>query len=537
VLRRHYALLAVFLVSGLSTWAGTAGASADPPEPGFDPGLDDAPKLVPGSVLALVEGSELAAADAPAASASGPDWPQVIDARLAALARSERALAQPARARDRRLDARIAAILRGLEREARASVEVRDLDSGAILVSHAGERALNPASNQKLITAIAAVELLGPDYRFTTTVARVGDRLIVRGEGDPDLHLADLHRLAAQVIAAGAHEGVTAIVVDDRAFDGQQLGPGFRSDGPGDSYVAPSGALAIEFGTVQVTVRPGPWRGPAQLSVEPDGAAIELINRASTGIGELQVSTRRGDAGETIVEVDGSIAAGHAPITVRRRVGDPGLLAASAFAELLAVQLGAPALPVARVELGPDRAEPSEVIAVHRSAPLLAVLASALRYSNNFTAEQVLRTLAWRATGEPGSWADGVAVLERFAAAVSPAASEQRFVNGSGLSHEGRLSPRFLGDVLGLVARRGSPAEVLLASFAAAGGEGTLHYRLAPAGARVLAKTGTYAGASSLSGVVTRADGRRLGFSILINGGELDRNRAAQDRIVAALLR
>ncbi len=520
VLRRHSALLAAFLLSGLSTWAGSAGASEAPEAPE----LGEPRILAPDSVAALLAEPDEALAEV--------DWPARIDERLQALERERRAT--PASARDRRLEARVHAALATLDPGTRVGVEIRDLEREAVLVSVGAERPLNPASNQKLITAIAAVELLGPDYRFETTVSRAGDRLILRGEGDPDLHLADLHWLAAKVVAAGALEGVTQIVIDDRAFDSRTLGPGFRSDGPGDSYIAPSGALALDYATVEVTVLPGRYGQAAEVQIEPSGAAIELRNHASTGAGSLSVTTHTGEHGQTIVEVEGSIPGGHAPITVRRRVGDPGLLAASVFAELLAAQTDTAPLPVVHGPI-PGSAEP---IARHESGPLLAVLASALRYSNNFTAEQVLRTLAWRASGRAGSWADGVATLERFAAAVSPElAAEQTFVNGSGLSRDGRSSPHFVNDVIALVDRPGSPAQALLASFAKAGGEGTLHHRLPIAGARVLAKTGTYAGASSLSGVVTDDDGQRIGFSILFNGGVLERNRAAQDRIVAALLR
>jgi serine-type D-Ala-D-Ala carboxypeptidase/endopeptidase (penicillin-binding protein 4) len=516
---RHSALLAVFLLSGLSTWAGIAGASAAPES------LSTVESIViaPSSVANLFEQPS---------SIVELDWSARIDARLEALASEARPIL--ASAKDQRLDAQVRAALRGVEASARIAVEVRDLERASVLVSVGADRPLNPASNQKLVTAIAAVELLGADYRFTTSVLRAGDRLILRGEGDPDLHVADLHRLAAEVVARGQLDGVTRIVIDDQAFDELGFGPGFRDDGPGESYIAPSGALAIEFATVEITVRPGRSTRAAEVSVEPAGAAIELHNRATTGAGSPTVTTRAGADGQTIIEVEGSIPGGHAPIRIRRRVADPGLLAASVFAELLAAQTGQVPLPVVREPL-PYEAEP---IAVHQSAPLSAVLASALRYSNNFTAEQVLRTLAWRSTGRPGSWDDGVAILERFAAAISPSeASSQVFANGSGLSREGRLSPRFVNDVVALVDRPSSDAQVLLSSFAKAGGEGTLRGRLPVAGARLLAKTGTYAGASTLSGVVTDRRGRRLGFSILINGGELERNRAAQDRVVAALLR
>ncbi|WP_181233029.1 D-alanyl-D-alanine carboxypeptidase/D-alanyl-D-alanine endopeptidase [Enhygromyxa salina] len=522
MLRRYSPLFAVFLLSGLLTRAGFAGAArpdeADPvqPEPTAAP--------IPHSVATLL------ATDIPADAPQSRSWPALINARLQALVPIQR---HTAAATERSLRLRVEAALSGVD--GRVAVEIRDLERGEVLLARDADRALNPASNQKLITAIAAVELLGADYRFETKVLREGDALILRGEGDPDLHVRDLHRLAARVASEIELGGIRRLIIDDSVFDGRTLGPGFRSDGPGESYIAPSGALALDYGTVEITTSPGAYLRPAQIHLEPSGAAIELIADTRTEAGSLEVTTRPGADGRTIVEVVGAIPGGHAPISVRRRVADPGLVAGHNFAELLAAHSGGEPLPVARGRASADAA----LIATHQSATLITVSSSALRYSNNFTAEQILRTLAWRATGEPGTWAAGVELLDRFAARVSPTrADAQRFVNGSGLSHDGRLSPSFLVDVLSLAQRPGSPANALLASFAKAGGEGTLHGRTPHAGARVLAKTGTYAGASSLSGIVrASSDGRNLGFSVLVNGGELDRSRAAQDQVVAALLR
>lgn len=522
MLRRYSPLFAVFLLSGLLTQAGFAGAAKpDEAKP------DEAEPLlapVPASVSALLEATVLDG------GASETSWSARVEARLEALVAVERSAGETA---ERSLRARVDAALSQLD--GRVAVEIRDLERGEVVLSRDAERPLNPASNQKLITAIAAVELLGADYRFETKVLREGDALIVRGEGDPDLHVRDLHRLAARVASEVDLDGIRRVIVDDTVFDARTLGPGFRSDGPGDSYIAPSGALALDYGTVEITTSPGAYRRPAQVHIQPAGAAIELHADTRTEAGSLQVSTRPGPDGRTIVAVSGAIPGGHAPISVRRRVADPGLLAGSNFALLLAAHTGGPPLPVTR-----GRASASaELLATHESATLVTVLTSALRYSNNFTAEQVLRTLAWRATGEPGSWAAGVELLGRFAARVSPTrADAQRFVNGSGLSHDGRLSPSFVVDVLSLAQRPGSSAQALLASFAKAGGEGTLHGRLPHAGARVLAKTGTYAGASSLSGIVRSPTGERsFGFSVLVNGEQLDQSRAAQDLVVAALLR
>jgi D-alanyl-D-alanine carboxypeptidase/D-alanyl-D-alanine-endopeptidase (penicillin-binding protein 4) len=537
-MRRYSPLFAAFLLSGLLSRAGFAGASTTA---AAEPDQASGRVPLPTSVLALLDVD-----DAPPTLA--PSWSKRIDDRLAGLTAVSRTSDSSF---DLRLRTRIEAALAPLAERARVAIEVRDLDTGAVLLAHDPERALNPASNQKLITAIAAVELLGPDYRFETTVWRDGDALVLRGEGDPDLHVGDLHRLAAELASRPERlDGVRRIVIDDGAFDQELLGPGFRSDGIGESYIAPSGALALDYATVEVTVAPGSYGGPAQIHVEPSGAAIEIHDRTHTGVASLagrapgsgrgrgtreslRITTRAGEHGQTIVEVEGAIAGGHAPISIRRRVADPGLVAGGCFAQLLASATGHAALPVARGQTSST----AELLARHESAPLLAVLGSALRYSNNFTAEQVLRTLAWRATGQPGSWAAGVALLERFATAVSPErVAPQRFVNGSGLSLDGRLTPSFIVDVLALSGRPSSPSQMLLASFAQAGGEGTLRNRLPHAGAHVLAKTGTYAGASTLSGVI-HDDRRRLGFSILINGAPLERSRSAQDQVVAALLR
>jgi len=422
---------------------------------------------------------------------------------------------------------------------------LRDLDSAQRLVAVQPERPLNPASNQKLITAIAAVELLGADYRFETSVSRSGDALILRGSGDPDLHTAQLHALASAILAEpGALDGVRRLIIDDTAFSPRRLGPGFQSDGPGLSYMAPSGALAIDFATVTVTLRPVPGQRAAAVSVSPPGAAFEVHNHALTRAGARGipgVRTRAGEHGATIIEIQGTLAPGRAPVVVRRRVSDPGMVAGAAFAAIL-TELGGPHLPVSRRPRPDSRGwapTDARLLATHRSRPLVDVLRSALRYSNNFTAEQVLRTLAWRASGEAGSWEAGVAVLERFALALSPTrAEDQRFVNGSGLSRKGRISAAFLLDALGLAQRPGSPSQALLASFAEAGGEGTLRSRLAFAGPRVLAKTGTYAGASTLTGLVyDRAGIRAVGFSILVNGADLQASHTAQDTVVTALLR
>jgi D-alanyl-D-alanine carboxypeptidase/D-alanyl-D-alanine-endopeptidase (penicillin-binding protein 4) len=218
------------------------------------------------------------------------------------------------------------------------------------------------------------------------------------------------------------------------------------------------------------------------------------------------------DDGRTLVRIDGSLAAGHAPVRIRRRIHDPGLFTGGAFARVLAELGNGPLLPVTRGELP----ETAHTVMVHRSLPLTDALASALKYSNNFCTEQVLRTLGWRATGSPGSWENGTETVARFWQATAQEPADLHFVNGSGLSRSGRATPRALVDLLARTEDDASPAAGLHSSLARAGGEGTLRLRLPRAHGRVRAKTGTLAGVSALSGIVLDGLDRELVFSILV---------------------
>lgn len=425
---------------------------------------------------------------------------------------------------------RLEAVANGARRDVRVAVHVRDLASGRTAFDLDGSRSLNPASNQKLLTSIAAVELLGEDYQFETRLAREGNTLYLIGGGDPTLKLDDLYTMAA--VARGRLDGVERIVADDSAFTDRRFGPGYDPDGPGVAYMAPSGALSLTFNTVQVVVRPGEYNGPVEVEIQPESTHVVVESEATTGGGaRLEVDTeQRGD--QTVVKISGSLAGGHAPVRLRRRIYEPGLFTAGALAQILAdIDDSAPL----SVEQG-TTPESARTVATHRSAALPRALEAALKYSNNFCTEQTLRTLGWRATGQAGSWENGTAVIQRFWNALG-SDQDVDFVNGSGLSRNGRATPRALVDLLALTKDSIRPSATLHSAMAGAGGEGTLRLRMAQAEGRIRAKTGTMNGVSALSGIVASEDGERmLGFSILVNGGDAATSRSLQDRMVLAML-
>lgn len=561
--RRHPAT--ALLVLALATFVGTGGSAeaeatprvtstiAEPTLEALDreptPAGDQGQRAATASVEATLVGSAggaFAGSGTPWATddedTGTEPWTARIEDRLTAL--REAAGAHAARRPDRasasaalleRLSALAAGLHGAADLEVGLGIAVRDLDTGAPVFEHEAERRLNPASNHKLLTAVAALELLGDDYRFETRVLRAGDALVLRGEGDPSLRTEDLERLAAEVAAAIDLGEIRRVIVDDTAFTARRFGPGYHAGGPGPSYMAPSGALSVQWNTVEVRVR-GAGSGHAlPVEISPASEHVEIRSTATGGRGSVRVqSWVEGD--RTVITVDGKLRAG-ARYTKRRRVGDPGRFAGSAFAAMLARRgaAGPDGSPLP-VELGPTPAEATPV-ATHTSAPLPQVLDSALSWSNNFASEQILRTLGWRMSGEPGDWDNGRRALERYWQAAGLSHHALEFENASGLSSSTRISAAALADLLAFAAREGSPSAALWSALPVAGREGTLRGRLRRSGGRVRAKTGTLHDASALSGMVRARGGRRLGFSILVNGPvSPDRSRRLQDAVVMALV-
>lgn len=534
MLRSHRAtvLLALAALLGTETPAaaesGPLNEAIEPVGPALTPASLPAPLPAPPSPTTPATLSGVDAPDPPAADA----WVQRIEARLLAVEQQAHARAAdrlPA-APDPALVQRLESLAASLPRAAAVGIAVHELSTGTPVFEWEEHRALNPASNHKLLTAAAALELLGSDYRFETRVLRAGDTLVLVGEGDPTLQVADLRQLAEQVAEHVDLTQIRRLLVDDTAFSGRRLGPGYTTGGPGVSYMAPSGALSLQWNTVEIWVRGAAAGQPVGISVSPPCGHVTVRSSATGGRGSLTVQTRA-EGEHTVVHVQGRLLPG-GRVHERRRVGDPGRFTGSTFATLLR-EHGADALSV---ELGPTP-EAARPLVTHRSAPLPQVLQTTLSYSNNFASEQLLRTLGWRMTGEPGDWTNGRLALRRYWAAAGLPLRELWFENASGLSSRGRVTASALADLLAFATREGSDAASLAEVLPNAGREGTMRGRLARASGRVRAKTGTLDGASALTGVAQTRGGERLGFSILVGGSvSAHRSRRFQDQVVMALV-
>jgi len=464
-----------------------------------------------------------------AAAGPGTAAPET-DAEAAPLAaRLEAALAHPA--------------LQG----SRVGALVVRAEDGATLFARAPDRALTPASNLKILTALAALETFGPTHRFATRV--LADRppdaegavgvLYLEGGGDPALTSEQWWRLAADLHRGGLRRVAEALVLDDGALDGQRWHGGWGQVGS-RAYHAPVGGLAANYGAFAVEVGPGRAPGaPARVTLDPPAPYLRVAARARTGAPgsatRLAVDRTATGGGFERIAVTGTIAADAEPHTYWRSVADPTLYA-GAVARMQLEAVGIRVEGPTRVGRAPEDA--GELLAFEGHS-LGRVVALFVKYSNNAVAETLFKQLGRTSSGAPGSWDSGREAVLASLRRLGIATPGLRIVDGSGLARANRVAPRTLVEALRRARASFAFGPELVAALPIAARDGTLEKRAGAAADAVRAKTGLLDRVTGLSGLARHPEQGILVFSVLVNGYRASDEAAmtAVDGFAAALTR
>jgi D-alanyl-D-alanine carboxypeptidase/D-alanyl-D-alanine-endopeptidase (penicillin-binding protein 4) len=429
-------------------------------------------------------------------------------------------------------------------------VLVVDSDTGRPLFERNADLLFIPGSNQKLPVSVAALGLLGPDFRWETTLysralptgGTIPGDLYLAGRGDPTLgppfHASTrdaLGALADSLVGEGARRVEGRLVVDVAAWDSTTVPDSWMVEDLPVTAGATGGAFSVGQGEIEVTVE-GAARagGPAMIAWEPGELRPSFV--------QAEVSTVPVDEAEEVSArflpesrkwlIEGAVGPGET-IRLNLPARDPVGVAAMALARVfedrgVSLELGVAVMWDAdeAVENGcalgnvPSCAGMLRVTGL-ASPPLSEVVAEVLGPSQNWTAEQLVRTLGAE-RGERGSWAEGFSVMESYlteATGLGP--DEWHFEDGSGLSNHNLISPRALAAML-VHARRQPWGPVFRNALAEPGEEGsTLESRLFDLEGRLFAKTGSLRHVNSLSGYLTLDSGDEIAFSLLSNGADL----------------
>lgn len=432
--------------------------------------------------------------------------------------------------------------------DATVGIRVLDLQTGKVLYERGADTPLNPASNAKLLTTASALAILGPEHRYSTRVytrddawegSTIKGELYIKGSGDPDLVTGDLYELAGRLRAAGITKLTGGVTVDSTAFDRDELPPGFDQKTEMASYRAPSGATAVNFNTFVIRARPGDNVGDAVVAnVQPSLSYLDLEVDAKTSEGHrrrlwTEVEHRK-DRVRLVLHGSTGVASGAQ--SFRYPVGDPSRYAGEVFT--MALQDAGIRVSRKTPKIGSVPGS-ADLIEAHRSRPLSVLIRSVNKFSNNFMAEQILKTLDDHA---PATFAGALQRVRTHVGKQVGDAEGLQLGNGSGLYDNNRVTPAQMTALLAAVYKDFRIRPDFLASLAVMGTDGTTRSRLeeTPSAGWIRVKTGTLDGVSALSGYVGAMGRKPVVFSILMNdlpSGGTSKAREVQNTIADLIAR
>jgi len=415
---------------------------------------------------------------------------------------------------------------------ASTSVTIRKATTGEIVYQKNGNKGITPASSLKILTASAALETLGVNYRFSTdmltngTVSKgtLSGNLYLRGKGDPTLLKKDFDHFASMLVKKGVKRISGNIVGDDTWYDADRLSAGIAKDDESYYYAAQISALNLspntdyDTGSVIVEAKPSTKGRAAKITLTPATGVVRVINQSKT--------VPKGNSNTLKIKreyrTNKIIITGNAPIgSVGKKewitVPNPTAYALDVFKKSLTSK-GITFASNSKVVSG-KTPKNARVLVTKKSMPLKDLIIPFMKLSNNSHAEVLAKEMGKVKYGN-GSWNSGLKVMKEYANSVGLDVKQWIFEDASGMSHSNKVTSGQMTELLHHV-RKEPWYGVFVSGLPVAGRAerfvgGSLRKRMktAPARGNVMAKTGSLDNVSALAGYVRTRDGELLVFSV-----------------------
>lgn len=360
--------------------------------------------------------------------------------------------------------------------------QVVNLETGEVLYDRGSDTPARTASVLKLLTAAAALETLGPDYRVTTRVyvdASNPSVIYIVGAGDVTLSRTGI---GVSTVYRSAPKLADLVNQVEKNLPGQEI----------SRIVLDSSLYGL-----------------------PQGEYQDVWDRRGLSDGYMSYVSA--------LQVDGD--RDNPTILSSARSTDPVGRAGEWFQQAL----GAPAA-AAELSRGIAPADAIEIASV-KSAPMSVWIDYMLRVSDNTLAEAMARLVSLD-VGLDGSFKSLTAAFQRALRDTGLDLSEIKVEDGSGLSRYNQVSPKTINELLQLVSGGYGDFELIDAGMPVSGTPGSLSARFTEAVGKVVAKTGWIRTGYSLAGFLYPEDGSKLGFTIYNLGDVRLVNRDAMDQMV-----
>lgn len=408
------------------------------------------------------------------------------------------------------------------------SLYVREIGKQEPALAVNPETPFNPASVIKIVPTLAALELLGPAYRWKTEVYTLGSikdgvlqgDILFKGYGDPYLVTEEFRKILEELRRRGIREITGDLLIDHSYFQVPYTAPGAFDNKPFRSYNVLPNAFLVNFKAVRFHFYPAPDGRNVMVHPEPELAGLKIDNRL-----RLRKRYCGGFQRGVAVTVPDSKTADHVIFSGRFPTGcshyilSRSLLTHETYAygafKSIWRQLGGTIDGQVRTSAAPATDKP---FLVHHSRPLSDIIRLINKFSNNVMTRQLLLTLGAELDEPPGTAGRGIRVIDGYLTGLGLDTRTLNIDNGAGLSRDARASAKLLADILAHAWTIPYRPE-FISSLSITGVDGTAKYRLRHKAASGYAhvKTGTIDDVSAVAGYVHARSGREYIVAGIMN--------------------
>src|ERR1035437_4215240 len=415
-------------------------------------------------------------------------------------------------------------------------VLIQSLETGEYFYKRNEDKLFLPASSLKLFTTAAGLIQLGPEYRFTTNIFKRGiidgsilkGDLIIQGRGDPTIsgrfygggRFRVFYLFGDSLPPLGMEEIVGDIIGDDSEFDDRGLGEGWAWDDESYWYSAQASAISFNDNCVDISVFVRQDKKNSKVIVYPDTKYVVVTNdvtvvpRDSTT--NIDVYRERGT---NLITVSGTIKENSDTVRTFCTVNNPTRFAMVTLKNVLerkGIKITGSSMVVDDLPRPIDYKQ-AELLFTNSSLPLKEIIKVVNKNSQNFYAEQILKTIGLE-TLHYGTRENGIEAEFDVFKDMGINTDGMMLADGSGLSRLNLVSPRHFISLLNYMFK----SKFFIPYFNSlpiAGVDGTLGSRLknTRAEGKIRAKTGYLTAVRSLYGYAFTGDNEPVAFSIIAN--------------------
>ena len=389
------------------------------------------------------------------------------------------------------------------------SISIKDVETGQVIYALNDRIPRNPASTLKLLTAYAAYNTLGDDYKFSTKLYKTAkNELYLKLGADPFLTSADLNRMMNTAKSKNINEP-KSVNIDNTIFDAVEWGEGWQWDDDLNPLMPRFGAYNLDGNLLNIEVTSqGKNRAPS-ITSKPY-YPVTFMNMLTVKDSNNVKLERNNNISPNIINVTGTIES--------RQVLQIPVNNLQLYFNLRLTD----ALRAAKIEYyNPFYITklPNQVYLVDEvNHDINQVMNCILKNSSNLCAESLYKVAGSVYAGTPGSIENSTAMLNDYLNSFGLTPSEIKIVDGSGVSKNNIMTSDFMTNYLMKISKTDNFDKIK--SFMVTPGEGTLNNRMLYFKSNLWAKTGTLSDNSAIAGYIKNRRGKLYAFDIMIQNAK-----------------